>query len=239
MLTASRYYIYSPSSALQTCPLAMTDGAARLLEAYSHTRPSSIPTTPSTQPIYFNHSQQPGVEQVFQDAYAKLTSRGEPGRGPERWTSGQWMTERPGGSDVSNTETVAVYSPLTSQQMGEMGISEHQLGPWVIDGYKFFSSATDADMTILLAKTEGAKGLSAFYAPLKRKRLLMPREGMELESHDFEEDHDQEWNGVSVVRLKKKLGTRPVATGEIEVQGMRGWLVSIFNLLVYFPNFNC
>ena len=32
------------------------------------------------------------------------------------WTSGQWMTERGGESDVSGTETIATYSPMLSQE---------------------------------------------------------------------------------------------------------------------------
>lgn len=39
---------------------------------------------------------------LLQDAYNHLISRTDP------WTSGQWMTEKKGGSDVSNTETIAV-----------------------------------------------------------------------------------------------------------------------------------
>lgn len=35
------------------------------------------------------------------------------------------------------------------------------LGPWSIDGFKWFSSATDAGMAILLARTQKSKGLSA------------------------------------------------------------------------------
>lgn len=37
------------------------------------------------------------------DLYNHLTSR-DPAK---FWTSGQWMTEKPGGSDVGNTETIA------------------------------------------------------------------------------------------------------------------------------------
>lgn len=209
----------------------MTDGAARLLYEQSRKVPhSSLPGTPSSgKPILLPSSYsstQPGVEEVFKEAYEKLISRGGP-EDSERWTSGQWMTERPGGSDVSNTETVAVYSPLTTDELGELGLREGDsgvLGPWVINGYKFFSSATDANMTILLAKTKEAPSLSAFYAPLKRPSIHS-LVGSDHEGHDGHEK-EQEWNGVRIVRLKKKLGTRPVATGEMELEGMRGWLVS-------------
>lgn len=38
----------------------------------------------------------------LQAAYDHLISRND------AWTSGQWMTEKKGGSDVSNTETLAL-----------------------------------------------------------------------------------------------------------------------------------
>lgn len=107
------------------------------------------------------------------------------------------MTERPGGSDVSRSETTATYEPLPN--------STSNLGPWKIDGHKFFSSATDADMTVLLAKTGKNKKLSAFYAPMR-----LP---------------NGERNGVRIIRLKKKLGTKALPTAELELKGMRAWLI--------------
>jgi putative acyl-CoA dehydrogenase len=71
-------YLYSPSSAIFSCPLAMTDGAARALELY-------------------------GTPDLKSRAIPHLTSRD-----PKTfWTAGQWMTERTGGSDVSGTSTDA------------------------------------------------------------------------------------------------------------------------------------
>lgn len=208
----------------------MTDGAARLLYQQLHHPPhSSLQSAAALRNPLLTHSNQDksqhGVEQVFQEAYEKLISRGGP-NDVERWTSGQWMTERPGGSDISNIETVATYSPLTNEELGELGLREGDsdtLGPWVIDGYKFFSSAADSNMTVLLAKTKGVPGLSAFYAPLKRPTFV----SLGSSDHEGHEglEKEQEWNGVKIVRLKKKLGTRPVATGELELEGMRGWLV--------------
>uniref|UniRef100_A0A3Q1EU48 Acyl-CoA dehydrogenase family member 11-like n=1 Tax=Acanthochromis polyacanthus TaxID=80966 RepID=A0A3Q1EU48_9TELE len=67
----SKLYIYCPSSGLYTCPLAMTDGAAKVIQSI-------------------------GVSWPVEEAYSRLTTRQ-----PELfWTSGQWMTERQGGSDV-------------------------------------------------------------------------------------------------------------------------------------------
>src|SRR5690606_7324604 len=125
----------------------------------------------------------------------------------EAWTSGQWMTERTGGSDVSQTETVADYDPVPGDEVG----------PWVINGFKWFSSATDANMTILLAKTTSMPNkVSCFYAPLKRK-IRTPH------------GEDWEWNGVRIQRLKQKLGTKAVPTAELELKNMRGWLVRNFH----------
>jgi len=71
-------YLYHPSSAIYSCPLAMTDGAARVLEI-------------------------DGEEELRREIFPHLVSRD-----PDKmWTAGQWMTERSGGSDVSGTETVA------------------------------------------------------------------------------------------------------------------------------------
>lgn len=84
----AKLYLYGPSSGLYSCPLAMTDGAAKTLEALNL------------------HESSP----LFANAYERLTSR-DPA---QFWTSGQWMTEKGGGSDVAGgTETVAV--PLDSQ----------------------------------------------------------------------------------------------------------------------------
>lgn len=170
----------------------MTDGAARLLSRHL-APPKAPPSLNSSPPSYSSREQEEETaRRVFKRAYQRLISR----HPSVRWTSGQWMTERPGGSDVSRSETTATYSPPSTT--GE-------LGPWAINGYKFFSSATDADMTILLARTPGGKGLSAFYAP------------MQLPSG--------ERNGVRIIRLKKKLGTKPLPTAELELRDMRAWLI--------------
>lgn len=50
------------------------------------------------------------------------------------------MTERPGGSDVGNSETQAE-------------LFDEQTNTWSVSGFKWFSSATTANMTVLLART--------------------------------------------------------------------------------------
>lgn len=150
---------------------------------------------------------------VFQNAVDHLLSR-DPRVG---WTSGQWMTERTGGSDVSLTETLATLDP--PRTAGWASIKEGvALGPWSLSGFKWFSSATDSNMTVLLAKTP--KGLSAFYAPMRRsnpeaKSITGRRLG----------DEGTELNGIRISRLKNKFGTQSLPTAELELSDMRGWLL--------------
>ena len=121
-----RLYLFAPSSALYSCPLAMTDGAARFLEVHGG----------------------PETRQVFDH----LTSRD-----PDQfWTSGQWMTERTGGSDVGATTTVA--RPESGDQ-------------YRLYGSKWFTSATTSQVAMTLARIEGARsggsGLSVFLIVLR------------------------------------------------------------------------
>jgi alkylation response protein AidB-like acyl-CoA dehydrogenase len=160
----------------------MTDGAARLLSQVTPTLPPSHP---------------------FHEAFQRLISR------TDAWTSGQWMTERAGGSDVQNTETWAKYSPLPNKT-GQYGHLDE--GDYLVSGFKFFSSATDANISILLAKTESGK-LSTFLAPL-RKTII-----------DSKGKEQTVTNGVRIHRLKNKLGTKQLPTAELELKEMRAHLV--------------
>jgi alkylation response protein AidB-like acyl-CoA dehydrogenase len=108
----ARVYLFHPSSATVTCPFAMADGAARCLELHG------------------------GADERLRVMRENLTSRD-----PDAfWTSGQWMTERTGGSDVSGTSTVARCIE----------------GEWRLYGDKWFTSAIDAPMALTLARIEGA-----------------------------------------------------------------------------------
>ena len=75
-------YLFTPSTDIYSCPLAMTDGAARTLIAS-------------------------GNETLIQRAVPHLITR-EPA---QFWTAGQWMTELTGGSDVGLSETTAREEP--------------------------------------------------------------------------------------------------------------------------------
>ncbi|KAL2015947.1 hypothetical protein VTK56DRAFT_4503 [Thermocarpiscus australiensis] len=194
-----RIHIWESSCANTLCPAAMQDGAARLLQRHL-SRKTGL---------------SPAERQVFQNAYNHLISR-DPAKA---WTSGQWMTERTGGSDVSQTETVATYDPYPESSAAPLADFEEKtpLGPWSISGFKWFSSATDSQMTILLAKTGPGKGVSAFLAPMRRYNpSLVSATG---------EKGGTELNGVTIQRLKHKFGTQSLPTAELELRGMRGWLI--------------
>ena len=106
----------------------------------------------------------------------------------DAWTSGQWMTEKEGGSDVGRTGTVA---------------RQNADGVWTLHGTKWFTSATTADVSLALARPEGAeagsRGLSLFLLELRRP--------------------DGTWNGLTVRRLKDKLGTKALPTAELDLDG--------------------
>jgi alkylation response protein AidB-like acyl-CoA dehydrogenase len=188
----AKYHLWCGSSAWVNCPSLMTDGAASLLRTHL-----SNPGLPSLQ------------RPVLRSAFERLTSR-DP---VLAWTTGQWMTERAGGSDVSQTETLATYSPDSSSGPKALSADGSPLGPWLINGFKWFSSATDSSMMVLLARTP--KGISAFYAPMRRT-LPMGPDSM---------GYATELNGIQIQRLKQKLGTRALPTAELELKGVRGYLI--------------
>ncbi|WP_129644929.1 acyl-CoA dehydrogenase family protein [Peristeroidobacter agariperforans] len=116
-------YLFHPSSDVYTCPLAMTDGAARTLTVS-------------------------GNQALIDRAVTRLTHR-DPS---EAWTSGQWMTEATGGSDVGASLTQAVRD---------------ESGQWRLYGKKWFTSAITSQMALTLARPEGngpgGSGLAMFY----------------------------------------------------------------------------
>ena len=115
-------HLFTPATDVYSCPLAMTDGAARALIAA-------------------------GNQPLIERAVPRLTSR-DPA---QFWTSGQWMTESTGGSDVGRSEAVA----------------RNQGGQWRLYGRKWFTSAVTSQMALTLARPEGnpvgGKGLALFY----------------------------------------------------------------------------
>jgi acyl-CoA dehydrogenase len=82
-------------------------------------------------------------------------------------------------------------------------------GEWRLYGEKWFCSHTDADLALILARPQGAaagtRGLGLFAMP---RRL-----------------EDGSRNRYRIVRLKDKLGTRSMASGEIRLEGAFAWQV--------------
>ena len=81
-------------------------------------------------------------------------------------------------------------------------------------GYKWFSSATDADMTLALAR--------------------FPKTEKEIETNEGKlalvflklRNKDGKLNNIEIVRLKDKLGTRQVPTAELILRGAQGRRIS-------------
>lgn len=111
-----------------------------------------------------------------------------------------FMTEQGAGSDISATETVARPDPA-------------QPGSWLITGDKWFCSNPDAALAMVLARVEGGapglKGVSLFLLP----RKIDDGASKQIDNH------------YSIVRLKDKLGTRSMASGEIRLNGALAYLI--------------
>ena len=164
LVQAALCYLFAPSTATYLCPVAMTDGAARVLADAA------------------------GAGQS-QEVLGHLISR-DPAK---NWTSGQWMTERQGGSDVGQNALVA----------------KRDGGRWRLFGQKFFCSNIGCEVALALARPEGAasgtRGLALF---------VVRREGP-----------DGSRNRYRIDRLKDKLGTRAMATGEVTLEGAHAELI--------------
>jgi len=82
-------------------------------------------------------------------------------------------------------------------------------GAWALTGDKWFCSNPDAALAMVLARPVGApdgiRGVSLFLLP-----RTLP---------------DGRANALHIVRLKDKLGTRSMASGEVQLRGAVAWLV--------------
>lgn len=82
-------------------------------------------------------------------------------------------------------------------------------GTWSLSGEKWFCSNADAELAMVLARRTdgppGLKGVSLFLLP-----RTLP---------------DGSANRYRIVRLKEKMGTKSMASGEISLEGATAWLV--------------
>ncbi len=112
------------------------------------------------------------------------------------WDGAMFLTERDGGSDLG----MATKTTATHVD-GDL---------WVLNGFKWFCSNVDAQAIATLARPEGAAdgvgGISLFVVPRVRR--------------------DGKPNGVHVHRLKDKLGTKAVPTGEVDFVDAEAYLLA-------------
>jgi len=108
----------------------------------------------------------------------------------------QFLTEVQGGSDVGANSMLA--APLESNE-----------GAWLLSGEKWFCSNVSAELALVTARVvdqgSGTRGLGLF---------IMPR--------SLENGRP---NNMIINRLKDKLGTRGLATAEVEFQGALAYQV--------------
>jgi len=154
------------------------------------------------------------VLEKFDDGDLEGYYRGLVSRDREDLVEGaMFLTEKQGGSDVGATETRAEY--------------DEEADCWRLTGEKWFCSNVDAEGTLALARTEGAPegtdGLSMFLVPHGD-----PDEGVLTKGRREAFDgpppaaalNDQYYR-----RLKDKLGTVSVPTGEVEFDDTKAFLV--------------
>lgn len=163
-------HLYGPESATYACPVAMSDGAAALLS-----RPD---TNPGVRERWL-----PRLIAIDPDVAV---------------TSGQWMTEAQGGSDIAGSTTVA--HPAADG--------------WRLTGEKWFCSAADSDLAIALARPEGAGAGSQALAP-----FAVPRFAADSPMATADADPRDVAPGIRVHRLKDKLGTKALPTAEFGLDG--------------------
>lgn len=111
------------------------------------------------------------------------------------WQGATWMTEIGGGSDLG---------------AGVKTIARPAAGGWRLTGDKYFASNAAAELAVVAARPEGSppgvRGLALFLVPRYRK------------------NEDGNLNRF-IRRLKDKIATRSVPTGEIELRDSEAYLL--------------
>ena len=153
-------YLFGQSEFGQLCPISATESTAMLISRYADEQ---------TKELFLDRMLSQDMGDILK--------------------GGQFMTEKTGGSDVSNIALEA----------------KEENGEWRLYGEKWFCSCADADVILLLARPEGAPkgnaGLGLFALP----RHL----------------EDGSRNDYRIVRLKNKMGSKSMASGEIIFSGAR------------------
>jgi acyl-CoA dehydrogenase len=125
-----------------------------------------------------------------------------------------FMTEQGAGSDVAHTASIAYEDSSRAglsdeSAQGQSRGGQHLEPNWRLYGEKWFCSNPDADLAMVLARTgpmqDGIKAVSLFLMP-----KCLP---------------NGQPNHYRIVRLKDKLGSRSMASGEISLLGARAFLI--------------
>jgi alkylation response protein AidB-like acyl-CoA dehydrogenase len=137
------------------------------------------------------------------------------------WQGATWMTEVKGGSDLgANVETIARPVQQTVQSADRAGSTDL----WLLNGDKYFCSNVGAELAIVAARPTGALPSGTGLPPANHAQdaratphglalFLVPR---------FREDGELNY---FIRRLKNKIGTRSVPTGEVELRDSEAYLL--------------
>ena len=119
------------------------------------------------------------------------------------WQGATWMTEIKGGSDLG----AAVDTVARKDKDGSR---------WLLTGDKYFASNAGAELAVVAARPQGApadiRGLALFLVPRRR---------------------DNGQLNYTIRRLKDKIATRSVPTGEVELRDSEAWLLGAADRGIY------
>ena len=139
------------------------------------------------------------------------------------WQGATWMTESKGGSDLgANVETIARPVQQTFQSADKLTSSDL----WLLNGDKYFSSNVGAELAIVAARPEGAPQSGTGVPPVNHAqdaRATSTPHGLSLFLVPRHREDGQ--LNYFIRRLKNKIGTRSVPTGEVELRDSQAYLL--------------
>jgi alkylation response protein AidB-like acyl-CoA dehydrogenase len=150
------------------------------------------------------------------------------------WQGATWMTEAKGGSDLgANVETVArrLDPPYLGARTCSSALSaEREPGErWILNGDKYFASNIGAELAIVAARPEGApktpQGLALFLVPRYRSSAGGPERGSSPTMREGASTPQGAELNYFIRRIKNKIGTRSVPTGEVELRDSEAYLL--------------
>jgi acyl-CoA dehydrogenase len=129
------------------------------------------------------------------------------------WQGATWMTEVKGGSDLgANVETVARQSEPPAVAGGH----------WLLSGDKYFASNVGAELAIVAARPESGTGVPPVMHAQDARATSSPKS---LALFLVPQYRDNGQLNYLIRRLKPKIGTRSVPTGEVELRDSEAYLL--------------